>query len=144
MKQLLVLLLLVFASLSSSFGQTPKFWYDASGNRTSRKIVLGAKSESGLSTDNSKPIETLTDQVGETSILIYPNPAKSQITVEIQGWEENKGDLISIYDQTGRLVLTLKNLTYSNNLDLSTLQTGIYFMVIKLKNNTTKWNIIKE
>jgi hypothetical protein len=76
--------------------------------------------------------------------LIFPNPARSLVTVEIQGWEENKGDMISLYDQSGRLVLTLTNLTWSNNLDMSALQTGIYFMVIKLKNNTTKWSIIKE
>ncbi|NLJ43462.1 MAG: T9SS type A sorting domain-containing protein [Bacteroidales bacterium] len=143
MKQLFILLLLAFTSLSS-IGQTPKFWYDASGNRTSRKIVLGSKSESGVETDNKKPTETFTDQIGESSISIYPNPAKSQITVEIQGMEENKGDMISLFDQSGRLVLTLSNLTYSNNLDLSNLKTGMYFMVIKLKNNTTKWSIIKE
>jgi Secretion system C-terminal sorting domain len=143
MKKLLIALVYLFTSLVS-FSQTPKFWYDASGNRTSRKIVMGAKSESGLETDNKKPIETFSDQVGETTILIYPNPAKSQITVEIQGMEENKGNMISIYDQSGRLVRTKTNVSPTNNLDLSDFQTGIYFMIIKLKDGTTKWTIIKE
>jgi YD repeat-containing protein len=126
------------------FGQTRKFWYDASGNRTSRKTVTLSKSESGQSESLTKPIEPIPDQIGETSILIYPNPTKSQITVEIQGMEENKGDMITLYDQTGRLVLTLKNLTYSNNIDLSAFKTGVYFMIINLKGNSTRWNIIKE
>jgi len=143
MKQLLVLFFCAFVSITAS-GQARKFWYDQSGNRTSRKVFTLSKSESGISDDKSLPIEPITDEIGETSILIFPNPAKSQVTVEINNWEENKSDMITLYDQTGRLILTLRNLTYSNNLDLSGLQTGIYFMVIKLKGNTTRWNIIKE
>ena len=143
MKRILVLLFCVCSCITVS-GQARKFWYDESGNRTSRKPITLSKSETGVSDDNSKQNEPITDKIGETSILIFPNPARSLVTVEIQGWEENKGDMISLYDQSGRLVLTLKNLTWSNNLDLSALQTGIYFMVIQLKNNTTKWSIIKE
>jgi len=143
MKQLLVLFFIVFTSITVS-GQARKFWYAQSGNRTSRKVFTFSKSESGVSEDKSKPVEPIADEINGTSILIFPNPAKDQITVEIQNWEENKSDMITLYDQTGRLILTLRNVTYSNNLDMSGLQTGIYFMVIKLKGNTTKWNIIKE
>lgn len=142
MKRLLILLFCVYSITAS--GQARKFWYDESGNRTSRKTITLSKSETGVSEEKSKQNEPITDKIGETSILIFPNPARSLVTVEIQGWEENKGDMITLYDQSGRLVLTLNNLTWSNNVDLSGLQTGIYFMVIKLKNNTTKWSIIKE
>jgi len=143
MKRILVLLFCICSCITVS-GQARKFWYDESGNRTSRKKITLSKSETGASEENSKQNEPITDDIGETSILIFPNPARSSITVEIQGWEENKGDMITLYDQTGRLVLTLPNLTWSNNLDLSALQTGIYFMVIQLNNKTTKWSIIKK
>lgn len=143
MKRLLVLLFCVCYCITIS-GQARKFWYDASGNRTSRKEITLSKSETGFSEENTKQNEPITDEIGETSILIFPNPAMSLITVEIQAWEENKGDMIALYDQSGRLVMTLANLSYSNNLDLSALHAGIYFMVIRLKNNTTRWSIIKE
>ena len=143
MKRILVLLFCVCCCITAS-GQARKFWYDESGNRTSRKTITLSKSETGVSEENSKQNEPITDKIGETSILIFPNPARSLVTVEIQGLENNRGDMITLYDQSGRLVLTLTNLTWSNNLDMSALQTGIYFMVIKLKNNTTKWSIIKE
>ena len=143
MKRILVLLFCVCYCITVS-GQARKFWYDDSGNRTSRKTIALSKSATGVSEENSKQNEPITDKIGETSILIFPNPARSLITVEIQGLENNRGDMITLYDQSGRLVLTLTNLTWSNNLDMSALQTGIYFMVIKLKNNTTKWSIIKE
>jgi hypothetical protein len=143
MKRILVLLFCVCYCITVS-GQARKFWYDESGNRTSRKTITLSKSATGVSEENSKQNEPITDKIGETSILIFPNPARSLITVEIQGLENNRGDMITLYDQSGRLVLTLTNLTWSNNLDMSALQTGIYFMVIKLKNNTTKWSIIKE
>jgi hypothetical protein len=143
MKRLLVLLLCVCYCITVS-GQARKFWYDESGNRTSRKTITLSKSATGVSEEKSEQNEPITDEIGEASILIFPNPARSLITVEIQGLENNRGDMITLYDQSGRLVLTLTNLTWSNNLDMSALQTGIYFMVIKLKNNTTKWSIIKE
>jgi hypothetical protein len=38
------------------FGQSQKFWYDASGNRTSRKTI-GLKSESGIIEDKNTPEE---------------------------------------------------------------------------------------
>jgi hypothetical protein len=143
MKRILVLLFCVCYCITVS-GQARKFWYDESGNRTSRKTITLSKSATGVSEEKSEQNEPITDEIGEASILIFPNPARSLITVEIQGLENNRGDMITLYDQSGRLVLTLTNLTWSNNLDMSALQTGIYFMVIKLKNNTTKWSIIKE
>lgn len=143
MKKFLVLALFMSICIVS-YGQSRKFWYDASGNRISRKTITLAKSESGISDDKTKSIDPISDEVGETSILIYPNPTKGLITIEIQGMEESKGDIINLYDQNGRLVRVLKNLSYSNTLDLSGLQTGVYFMVVRLGNNTTKWSIIKE
>ena len=147
MKHLLMLLVILLTGITS-FGQTIYYRYDASGNRTARDIVLkqskGGDSYTEKNNEEDQPPEVYSDQLGKNSIRIYPNPAESHITVEIQGLEEDKGDLIYLYDQTGRLVLTLSAVTYNNTLDLSGLTQGIYLMVIKLKSGTTKWKIIKE
>ena len=151
----LTLLLLTMMSIKSysQSSNTVKYSYNASGSRLSRIIVLGEGDGKGtqqsdlVKKDSKEEViksETFTDQIGNNSILIYPNPATSVITVEINGLEENKGDIIFLYDQTGRLVQTLSVVTYNNTLDLSNLPAGIYFMVIKLKNGITKWSIIKQ
>lgn len=94
MKQLFMLLVFLYTSLPS-FCQNAKFWYDDSGNRTSRKKLIEFKSESGFNNENKKPVETITDAKGETAILIFPNSVESQISKEIRGLEENDGDIIS-------------------------------------------------
>jgi YD repeat-containing protein len=143
MKQRIFLLVFLISSLSA-FSQSTKFWYDASGNRTSRKRLIEVKSETGIPNDNKKPEEKFTDQIGETTILIFPNPAESLIKVEIQGFEQDGNNLISLYDQTGRTVIKIQQVTDLNTLDISELKPGIYFMIISLKSGTTKWNIIKK
>jgi len=151
----LTLLLLTIMSFKS-YAQSPdtiKYSYNDSGSRDERIIVLGGGGGKGIKqTDlvkkdpKEQEIEsgTFTDQIGKSSVIIYPNPATSDITVEISGIEENHGDMICLYDQTGRLVLTHSNVTWSNSLNLSGLPAGIYFMVIKLKSGTSKWSIIKQ
>ena len=123
-------------------GQTVSYIYDNSGNRTSRTTIT-LKSTSAPA-DETKPSETYSDQIGEHSILIYPNPVENELTVEIQGLEENAEAVITLYDQGGRLVLTEDKATGSTVLNLSHLSPGTYFMNIHIGDGTTKWKIIKE
>ncbi len=151
---ILTLLLLTIMSVKSysQSSDTVKYSYNDSGSRDQRIIVLGEGGGKGMQQsdwqkkDPKEEIksETFTDQIGNNSVLIYPNPATSEITVEINGLEENHGDFIYLYDQTGRLVQTHSEVTWSNSLNLSGLPAGIYFMVIKLKNGISKWSIIKH
>lgn len=152
---ILTLLLLTIMSVKSysQSSDTVKYSYNDSGSRLSRIIVLGEGGGKGMQQTESQKkdpkeeeikSENFTDQIGNNSVLIYPNPATSDITVEIKGLEENNGDIIYLYDQTGRLVQTHSEVTLSNNLNLSGLPAGIYFMVIKLKSGISKWSIIKH
>lgn len=152
----LTLLLFTIIMSIKSYSQssdTVKYYYNASGSRDQRIIVLGEGDGKGMQQydlvkkDSKEEViksETFTDQIGNNSVLIYPNPATSEITVEISGLEENNGDIIYLYDQTGRLVQTHSEVTWSNSLNLSGLPAGIYFMVIKLKSGISKWSIIKH
>jgi len=124
------------------FGQSQKFWYDASGNRTSRKTI-GLKSESRI-IDNKNPTEDISDQVGEKEILIYPNPVKSQLTIEIKGYEEGLNAGFYVSDQGGRQLLSRRNVSQSTTLDLSGYSPGVYFLIIIINNERSKWTIIKE
>jgi len=149
---LLLLTMMPVKSYSQSY-DTVRYSYNDSGSRDKRIIVLGDGGGKGMQQSDWQKkdpkeqeikSETFTDQIGNNSVLIYPNPATSEITVEIKGLEENNGDIIYLYDQTGRLVQTHSEVTWSNSLNLSGLPAGIYFMVIKLKSGISKWSIIKH
>lgn len=142
MKHILLLLIAVIAC-AAAFGQSVSFRYDKSGNRTSRTSTINLKSTSSLE-DKTKIVEPLTDQVGEHGIMIYPNPVKTELTVEIQSMDENVDASISIIDQAGRLVVSQIKATGSNLIDLSHLSPGNYFMVIRVGSQNTKWKIVKE
>ncbi len=141
MKHPLALVLLSFLCMPF-FGQTQKFWYDASGNRTSRKTI-GLKSESGIIDDKNTP-EKFSDQVGEKEILIYPNPVRSHLTIEINGYEEGINAGFYVIDQGGRQIINQNRATQSTTLDLSEFPPGVYFLLIKVGNERSKWTIIKE
>jgi YD repeat-containing protein len=138
-----IFFLAVLCAGIQSYGQTTvSFNYDDSGNRTSR-TTIGMKSTAG-NTDASTSQESFSAQVGEHSILIYPNPVEMELTIEIQGLEENEAAKISVFDQNGRLVLTQENIVSSNKVNLSDLARGTYFMIISLGSTDKKWTIVKE
>lgn len=148
----LLLLTMISVNSYSQSSDTVKYSYNNSGSRLSRIIIRRENGGKGMQQsewqkkDPKEEIksETLSDQIGKNTIIIYPNPATGDITVEINGLEENTGDIIYLYDQMGRLVQTYSEVTFSNTLNLSGLPSGIYFMVIKLKNRISKWSIIKN
>ena len=57
------------------------------------------------------------------SVQIYPNPSKTKITVEFE--KISFIEKINIYDVNGELV---KIIDYTNQIDISDLPTGVYFV----------------
>lgn len=129
-----------------------EYSYDASGNRIERIFVIGEGGKGSCGSGSLKKEENeeilrnepYSDLIGEQPILIYPNPAENEVTVELRGLEESKGNMISILDRMGRLVLKHPDVACINTLDLSNLRPGVYFMIISINNGTTKWTIIKQ
>ena len=142
MKYSLLFLTLFYVFIQASGQSTVSFTYDNSGNRTSRTTIV-LKSTATAQEDSSSS-EPYADQLGEHSILIYPNPVESELTVEIRGLEENSDAVISLFDQGGRLMLIRGNAQGSNTLDLSNLSAGTYFMIIRLGVSESRWTIVKE
>jgi thiol-disulfide isomerase/thioredoxin len=78
------------------------------------------------------------DQDEFSEVNIYPNPAKSNIYIDIQSKEDLKS--IALFDINGKLALDLFN-EGSNNLiqaDLSELSKGIYFLEINWRKEKQK------
>lgn len=92
------------------------------------KSIDASKVYSESSTEQSTAILSTADAVHKQETRIYPNPVKDILNVQT----ENKIVSYKIYNTTGQVVL-LKN-THSKQLDVSTLEKGVYFVEIEFEN----------
>jgi hypothetical protein len=69
--------------------------------------------------------------------LLYPNPTKNTIHVELPNNLSDTIKTVSFYDVLGK---TVKQITNSNSnaikIDVSQLSSGLYFVEIQTENNT--------
>lgn len=76
-------------------------------------------------------------------ISIYPNPAREYLNVILKKYE--KISSIEIYDMTGKIIYDLNKLNSSKDIkiDISNLNTGLYFINVVLENKNAKSKFIK-
>jgi hypothetical protein len=122
--------------------QTINYAYDNSVNRVSRRLAV---SKSLLNERDSSSIakEKITEQIGEKSIVVYPNPAREEVNVEISGYDENLKGSITLFDQGGRMLINNTQISIRNTFNLSRYPNGIYFMLIQIGTNRTNYTIVK-
>lgn len=143
MKQYLIFMV-VFYLQAISYGQTQvDYLYDNSGNRTSRRTIILSKSLI-QERDSTKNEEKITEQIEDKTILVYPNPVREEVNIEITGIDENIEGSIYLFDEGGRLLITASQISTRNTFNLARYPTGIYFLIIRLGNNKTKYTIIKN
>ena len=72
---------------------------------------------------------------------VYPNPAKSQINVKADA--KLLGSIYTVYDNTGKLVLTGKIISENTTIELGNLSGGIYLFSVG-ENMKQTFKVIKE
>ena len=78
----------------------------------------------------------------EGTIQIFPNPAKDKLNIVVSDFKGN-GE-ISIFDITGKKVLSKEVVNKKDVLDISLLTKGIYIIEIRYHNRIFKKRLIKE
>ena len=76
-------------------------------------------------------------------ILIYPNPANTNFTISINTSYDIKYD-IELKNVFGKTVMIKHNLGNNASIDISILKSGIYFIIVKTKNDEVIKKIIKS
>ena len=71
-----------------------------------------------------------------TSIALYPNPVANYLTIDNTLTEPLT---LTIYSLEGKIILSASLLKGTQNIDLSALQSGPYFVVI----GSQRWSILK-
>ncbi len=74
---------------------------------------------------------TSIDEAVESDVLIFPNPTKADVTVEMHNSENTH---LKIYDYTGRLLIE-QSFRDNTNINLSSFSKGVYIMMIKTEDS---------
>lgn len=150
-KQVLICAVIAAISFASSInviGQTIRYAYDAAGNRTLRTIVLTSGRQSSVESGMQEE-DVHEDMVGNTKVLIYPNPTSGEFQFQIQVDETSaqvmdSSTIISLYSLSGVLLKTASLNGRSGTLDLSGYSAGVYCLKIQSGDESSIWRIIKE
>ncbi|MCG8699295.1 MAG: T9SS type A sorting domain-containing protein, partial [Bacteroidales bacterium] len=65
----------------------------------------------------------------EAALTIYPNPAKDAINIELENLKQ--GALLSLYDPSGRLLLSENIVSNVQSFNITSLQSGMYILHIQ-------------
>ena len=102
---------------------------------------LFAISEHNMSVYHYNPTSLSNSEVLKKEILVAPNPFSDKITLQL---EENEITTATIYDVTGKLLLETTVANTNNELDLSNLNSGIYFCQLKSDKSQKTIKLIKK
>ncbi len=75
-----------------------------------------------------------------SKIKVYPNPATDNITIECA---ENINK-IEVFDVLGRKIISNENILNNTNVDITSLNNGIYFLIVHTENGNGEYKIIKQ
>ncbi len=108
------------------------------GRYTLRYYVRSGEFNSNWFETTSTPVTAVQPQQTINDLLIYPNPAENEVTVEM-GEIQHGEKVLSFYNSTGHMVLS--NIYFETKpvkIDISGLKKGLYFVELKTENGTSK------
>jgi Secretion system C-terminal sorting domain len=87
-----------------------------------------------VSTANQKGLGIFTPSVSAGKLAIFPNPAENIIKIEVEDTDFKEGNL-SIYDLSGRLLLTKFIANKTSLVNVNLLNAGEYICTLKSSDN---------
>lgn len=142
-------LLLVFFIANNIFSQKVEYKYDAHGNRTQRKLVVGiGTGRMAQPKDNIKTKETIEKDgqlIMKHGISVFPNPTNDKVVVSLSELkqDENKNIMLYLVDNIGKII-TKQPVTDSQTLvDLNGYKSGVYYIKVKFDKEDLFYKVIK-
>ncbi|RYY21247.1 MAG: T9SS type A sorting domain-containing protein [Chitinophagaceae bacterium] len=101
-----------------------------------RHALLSSTASAGPGT--TPPVNIPVDLADDKKVRVFPNPAKSNVTIDFGGDETLPGQYVSVFNQYGQ-ILVYKVIT-SNTMTLNTaaFATGVYYIKIGEDKNTIR------
>jgi hypothetical protein len=163
-KKIIPVILVLFQSVKL-LGQSVEFTYDDNGNRLSRTITvellksgtvqfpfLNPKSLKSISpelaktkeSEIAKSVKEGESEEGEISTLVYPNPNKGLIKIDISNMPLKSKNEMRLYNLSGTELTVKRNFDSYSEIDISQFKDGIYILRIKINESIYDWKVIKS
>lgn len=150
-------LILVLTRFGILTGQTVEYAYDNNGNRISRSIVVEELQSKSISfpvinpkslkaVENALMAETqeIIPEEGELNTIVYPNPNKGLLKIEISNMPLESRKEMRLYDLSGTELIIKKDFDSYSELDINRLKDGIYILRIKINERLFDFKVIKN
>ena len=126
-----------------------EYEYDASGNRTCRKVITVKSLHSPVSQTESTETESLaneyySEKIAQTEIRVYPNPTAENVTLEISDWEKLTKGVFKLFSLSGQLLQERPVVSTATVISLASLPKGTYILKVYINDHTEQWKIIKN
>lgn len=109
-------------------------------------VYHGGAGSAGLLATNAE-MESIIDEPASAAVKVYPNPVVNNLSVQLQGLDSQAPTYLQVINVNGIIVQSLKvgNIeNYQQSLDVSSLTSGIYFVIIRNGSKVFREKIIKQ
>jgi hypothetical protein len=151
-----LIIIILFFTVYGLRGQAKvAYTYDASGNRTSKIIILPVSNKSIKDTTSHSDAELSKqfsemennfefEKLSEGKIKVYPNPTEGAIMLRIENIHNFEGTSFQLYNSSGNLIKTGTINSDLLGLDLSGNSPGLYILKISRQEEKLEFKIIKK
>jgi hypothetical protein len=123
-------------------GKTPDFRLNTNSKVIENATFTSNKFKGGLVNEN-QTLNLVEKATFGRNIVLYPNPAKNNVTIQF-GNELNTEVLISILDLSGKTIETITTSDKEFNMNLSNLNSGVYFIQMNSENEMNTQRLVIE
>ena len=88
--------------------------------------------------------ERIKQEDGEIVTLVYPNPNKGLVKIEISNMPLNSKNEMRLYNLSGTELIVKRNFESYSEIDISRFKDGIYILRIKVNESVFDWKVIKN
>jgi len=148
----LILIGFVLSQFIDTKCQTVDFFYDENGNRTSRILTVeqlksGSTQFPVINTKDLKLVEDVQEQKSEESeieAMVYPNPTKGVLHIDISNMPLNSKSELRIYDLSGVQLIIKRNFGEAVEVDMTQFKDGLYILRLKVNKKVFDWKVVKN
>jgi Secretion system C-terminal sorting domain len=118
---------------------------DVKGTGKTVSTITGESTENSKLNDQEEAMkEKALTEAGEITTVVYPNPNKGLLKIDITNMPLNAVTEMKLYDLSGMELTSKRNFDSSSELDISQFRDGIYILRIKINEKIFDWKVIKN
>lgn len=129
--------------MSSNAVDRVNFTYDEAGNRKSRKLITVQlrSAMAGTQVEEPAPVES---PLGKRKVLVYPNPTKGALAVEVTGGGPKDKVDITLFNAQGVQLQYLQGIVGKTPVDMTQYASTWYILRVSAGQEVVEFKIIKQ